>query len=336
LIINNIQKKYENENNSKGPEELLSDYFNNHSKNVNLDNNLLEYDINNANVEEFKNYSANKFIENNKHKKIISNINKQLYAFKPRNNSNVKKKDINIDKINTIKKNRSTNSLHVKKIIDLAKISNDNEINKELSKEKTIKRNKIRNKILNKINYNELYNLSKNKDEINDIHVNHFVNNNPINQKTSIKNLSGNISTKRKSGNYSNIIKQNRTDLKKLFKNNDGTINERYEQIKRQRNGNSKQKVQKVQINYEEYTNLDKFKDKNEQNLKHKFQFRKHIPQKKNNIVYNFKIEDKEYELEHNTDENIEIEIMQLIQKNNITGISVKSILEKIKANSKK
>jgi hypothetical protein len=336
LIINNIQKKYENENNSKGPEELLSDYFNNHSKNVNLDNNLLEYDINNANVEEFKNYSANKFIENNKHKKIISNINKQLYDFKPRNNSNVKKKDINIDKINTIKKNRSTNSLHVKKIIDLAKISNDNEINKEVSKEKTIKRNKIRNKILNKINYNELYNLSKNKDEINDIHVNHFVNNNPINQKTSIKNLSGNISTKRKSGNYSNIIKQNRTDLKKLFKNNDGTINERYEQIKRQRNGNSKQKVQKVQINYEEYTNLDKFKDKNEQNLKHKFQFRKHIPQKKNNIVYNFKIEDKEYELEHNTDENIEIEIMQLIQKNNITGISVKSILEKIKANSKK
>jgi hypothetical protein len=336
LIINNIQKKYENENNSKGPEELLSDYFNNHSKNVNLDNNLLEYDINNANVEEFKNYSANKFIENNKHKKIISNINKQLYAFKPRNNSNVKKKDINIDKINTIKKNRSTNSLHVKKIIDLAKISNDNEINKEVSKEKTIKRNKIRNKILNKINYNDLYNLSKNKDEINDIHVNHFVNNNPINQKTSIKNLSGNISTKRKSGNYSNIIKQNRTDLKKLFKNNDGTINERYEQIKRQRNGNSKQKVQKVQINYEEYTNLDKFKDKNEQNLKHKFQFRKHIPQKKNNIVYNFKIEDKEYELEHNTDENIEIEIMQLIQKNNITGISVKSILEKIKANSKK
>ena len=336
LIVNNIQKKYENKNNSKGPEELLSDYFNNHSKDVNLDNNLLEYDINNANVEEFKNYSANKFIENNKHKKIISNINKQLYAFKPRNNSNAKKRDININKINSIKKNRSTNSLHVKKVIDLAKISNDNEMNKEVSKEKTIKKNKIRNKILNKINYNELYNLSKNKDEINDIHVNHLANNNPINQKTSIKNHSGNISTKRKSGNYSNIIKQNRTDLKKLFKNNDGTINEKYEQIKRQRNGNSKQKVQKVQINYEEYTNLDKFKDKNEQNLKPKYQFRKHIPQKKNNIVYNFKIEDKEYELEHNTDENIEIEIMQLIQKNNINGISVKTILEKIKANAKK
>ena len=81
---------------------------------------------------------------------------------------------------------------------------------------------------------------------------------------------------------------------------------------------------------------MDKFKDKNEQNLKPKYQFRKHIPQKKNNIVYNFKIEDKEYELEHNTDENIEIEIMQLIQKNNITGISVKTILEKIKANAKK
>ena len=109
LIVNNIQKKYENKNNSKGPEELLSDYFNNHSKDVNLDNNLLEYDINNANVEEFKNYSANKFIENNKHKKIISNINKQLYAFKPRNNSNAKKRDININKINSIKKNKSKN-----------------------------------------------------------------------------------------------------------------------------------------------------------------------------------------------------------------------------------
>ena len=86
-----------------------------------------------------------------------------------------------------------------------------------------------------------------------------------------------------------------------------------------------------MQINYEEYINLDKFKDKTDQNQKPKYQFRKHIPQKKNNVFYNFKIEDKAYVLEHNLDENIEIEIMQLIQKNNITGISVKSILEKIK-----
>ena len=38
-----------------------------------------------------------------------------------------------------------------------------------------------------------------------------------------------------------------------------------------------------------------------------------------------------EYVLEHNPEENIEIEIMQLIQKNNINGVSAKSILEKIK-----
>ena len=328
FIINNIQKKYDSEKKSKAPEELLSDYFNAHN------NNLIENNNNNVNEEHYNNYSANKFTENKNHKKIINNINKQLYAFKPRNNSNVKKKDINTDKINTMKKNKSSNSLHIKKIID-TKLSNDNTINKEISKEKTLKKSKLKNQILNKINYHELYELSKNKDEINGVHINNFMNNNPINsQKISIKNFSSNISTKRKSGNYSNIIKQNRTDLKKLFKNNeykDGTINERYEQIKRQRNGNSKPKGQKVQINYEEYINIDKFKDKNDQNQKPKYQFRKHIPQKKNNVFYNFKIEDKEYVLEHNLDENIEIEIMQLIQKNNITGISVKSILEKIK-----
>ena len=330
FIINNIQKKYDSEKKSKAPEELLSDYFNAHNKNLNLNlnNNLIENNNNNVNEEHYNNYSANKFTENKNHKKIINNINKQLYAFKPRNNSNAKKKDINIDKINIMKKNKSSNSFHIKKIID-TKLSNDDTINKAL------KKSKLRNQILNKINYHELYELSKNKDEISDVHINNFMNNNSINsQKIAIKNYSSNISTKRKSGNYSNIIKQNRTDLKKLFKNNeykDGTINERYEQIKRQRNGNSKPKGQKVQINYEEYINLDKFKDKTDQNQKPKYQFRKHIPQKKNNVFYNFKIEDKAYVLEHNLDENIEIEIMQLIQKNNITGISVKSILEKIK-----
>ena len=139
---------------------------------------------------------------------------------------------------------------------------------------------------------------------------------------------------KSKMGDYSTKVKQNRTDLKKLFKNNeykDGPINARLEKIKRERN-NSKPKSLKIQINYEDYTNLDKFKDKNnEQIQKPKYQFRKHISQKKNNIIYNFKIDEKEYALEHNPDENIEIEIMQLMQKNNITGISVKSILEKIK-----
>ena len=136
----------------------------------------------------------------------------------------------------------------------------------------------------NKIKYNELYSLNKNKDEISDIHINNFISNNPIKKKSSSKNISNNTSIKVKSVNYSNKVKQNRTDLKKLFKNNeykDGTINERYEQIKRKRNENSKSKGIKTQINYEKYTNLDKFKDKNEQNQKHKYQFRKHSAQKK-------------------------------------------------------
>ena len=212
--------------------------------------------------------------------------------------------------------------------------------NNKIRKSKNLKRNQLKNKFLKSaninINYNELYTINKKKEETNDTPVNTFINNNPIIKikKNSDKNLLTNICMKNKMGDYSTKVKQNRTDLKKLFKNNeykDGPINVRLEKIKRERN-NSKPKNLKIQINYEEYTNLDKFKDKNnEQNQKPKYQFRKHITQKKNNIFYNFKIEEKEYTLEHNPDENIEIEIMQLMQKNNITGISAKSILEKIK-----
>ena len=164
------------------------------------------------------------------------------------------------------------------------------------------------------------------------------VNNNALNKRPSNINISNNLVIKGKSGNYITKVKQNRTDLKKLFKNNeykDGTLNERLEQIKRQRN-KSKSKGAKVQINYEEYnTNLDNNKEKNEQIQKPKYQFRKHTPQKKNVIIYNFVIDDKEYILEHNVEENIEIEILQLIQKNNLAGESTKSILEKIKINQK-
>jgi len=339
FIINNIQKKYESENHSKGPEEILSDYFNSYENNLNVNNNIIESNHNNANIGKIQNNSANKFIENNNQKKKINNNNnKQLYAFKPRNISNIKKKDKNIDKSTKLKKNnKSLNSLQRYKAIDIKEYSSDN-INSELSNGKNNKRNINKKKFFNQIKYNELYTLTKNKEEISDIHIHNFISNNPIKKKSSSKNISNNTFIKGKSGNYINKVKQNRTDLKKLFKNNeykDGTINERYEQIKRQRNENSKSKRIKTQINYEEYTNLDKFKDKNEQNQKHKYQFRKHSAQKKNTIFYNFKIEDKEYVLEHNKDENIEIEIMQFIQKNNITGISAKSILEKIKVNQK-
>ena len=213
-------------------------------------------------------------------------------------------------------------------------------LNQNLSKSrsKSKSKSKIKN---NHIKYNE-YNAEPKKSNDTkefqtDVNVQN-INNNALNKRPSTKNISNNLIIKGKSGNYITKVKQNRTDLKKLFKNNeykDGTLNERLEQIKRQRN-KSKSKGSKVQINYEEYNNnLDNTKEKNEQIQKPKYQFRKHTPQKKNVIMYNFTIDDKEYALEHNAEENIEIEILQLIQKNNLTGISAKSILEKIKINQK-
>ena len=345
FIINNNQKKYERENNSKGPDDVLSEYFNSYTNNnINNGYNTISHKIKNKKEKKIYNYSANKLLEKKNHqqKKInTNNINNKLYAFKPRNNSSLKINNLNQDLSKSLKKNKSYSSSKLNKVLDinqlqLEKIDNII-INNEIRKEKNLKRNKLKKNILktNNINYNELYNLSKVKDDLNDIHINAFINN-QLSKKPSNKNIIINNLIKGKSGNYSNKVKQNRTDLKKLFKNNeykDGPINERLEKIKRQRQ-NSKPKGVKIQINYEEYTNLDKFKDKNE-NQKPKYQFKKHIPQKKSNIFYNFKINEKEYVLEHKSDENIEIEIMQLMQKNNISGISAKSILEKIKFSQK-
>ncbi len=345
FIINDNQKKYESENNSKGPDDVLSEYFNSYTNNnINVGYNTISHKIKNKKEKKIYNYSANKLLEKKSHKqkKInTNNINNKLYAFKPRNNSSLKINNLNQDLSKSLKKNKSYSSSKLNKVLDinqlqLEKIDNII-INNEIRKEKNLKRNKLKKNILktNNINYNELYNLSKVKDDLNDIHINAFINN-QLSKKPSNKNIIINNLIKGKSGNYSNKVKQNRTDLKKLFKNNeykDGPINERLEKIKRQRQ-NSKPKGVKIQINYEEYTNLDKFKDKNE-NQKPKYQFKKHIPQKKSNIFYNFKINEKEYVLEHKSDENIEIEIMQLMQKNNISGISAKSILEKIKFSQK-
>jgi len=122
-----------------------------------------------------------------------------------------------------------------------------------------------------KINYIGFVNLSQNN-EINR-------SNNQLNKR--------NDNSKLKTRNYYNKIKQNRTDLLKLFKNNkykEGTINEKYEEIKRQRQGNSKSKG-KIKINYENVININKIdKDKNnEENQKHKFHF------KKKNLINNDK-----------------------------------------------
>jgi hypothetical protein len=231
-------------------------------------------------------------------------------------------------------KNNNSNNRNINNVL-----RNTLNLNKNLSKSKS--KSKSKRKIKNnQIKYNEYNSLSKKINDTKEIQADTNVKN--INNNTikipANKNITNNLIIKGKPGNYITKVKQNRTDLKKLFKNNeykDGTLNERLEQIKRQRN-KSKSKGGKVQINYEEYnTNLENNKEKNEQIQKPKYQFRKHTPQKKNVIMYNFVIDDKEYILEHNVEENIEIEILQLIQKNNLTGISAKSILEKIKINLK-
>ena len=67
-------------------------------------------------------------------------------------------------------------------------------------------------------------------------------------------------------------------------------------------------------------------------NQKHKYQFRKHSAQKKNTIFCNFKIGDKEYVLEHNKDENIEIEIsflLDFLADDKITKTLIKKGMEK-------
>ena len=342
FIINNNQKNYDSENNSKGPDDVLSEYFNSYTNNNTIDLNSKNKKPKGKMV---YNYSDNKLLEKKNYKQKINtdSVNNKLYAFKPRNNSIVKNNNSNKDLSKSMQKIKSLSSTKMRKIIDINQLQLEKIdsiiTNNETRKEKNHKRNNLKKNFLktSNINYSEYYNLSKNKEDANDIPINAFINN-QLCKKSSNKNILSNNAIKGKSGNYSNKVKQNRTDLKKLFKNNefkDGTINERLEKIKKQRN-NSKPKGVKILINYEEYTNLDKFKDKNEnENQKHKYQFKKHTPQKKSNICYNFKIEEKEYTLEHNPDENIEIEIMQLMQKNNITGIGVKSILEKIKFNQK-
>ena len=215
----------------------------------------------------------------------------------------------------------------------------NNNLSKSRSKSKSKRKRKIKNNIIKYNEYNSFSKKSNDSKEIQaDTNIKNINNNNNTIKIPANKNITNNLIIKGKPGNYITKVKQNRTDLKKLFKNNeykDGTLNERLEQIKRQRN-KSKSKGGKVQINYEQYnTNLENNKEKNEQIQKPKYQFRKHTPQKKNAIMYNFVIDDKEYILEHNIEENIEIEILQLIQKNNLTGISAKSILEKIKINLK-
>ena len=323
------QNKCNSENISKGNENILYDNFNfnTNNENSNAEFNRIDKNIN----------TNQKDLE-----KQINNINKKLYDFKQSNSSYIIKGNSKDKKNHKLKKNKSTSFLKMKnnnkiQIKSLINNSYNNNIlkntlneNKNKNKSKNISKNKH-------IKYNEYNILPENINNKNDIVINiaeKNIHDNIINKRLSNASISNNIVTKGKSGNYITKIKQNKTDLKKLFKNNeykDGLINKRLEEIKKKRNL-SRSIGKKVKINYEEYnTNFDKNKDTNTQIENQKYQLRKHTPQKKNSILYNFMINDKEYTLEHNPEENIEIEIMKLIQKNNLKGISSKYILEKIK-----
>ena len=186
--------------------------------------------------------------------------NKQLYAFKP------KIKNITVNMARTsLKKGKSSSK--IKRVNKFASNSSMNLIDPS----KNLNKSGGKTLIKQKINYIGFVNLSQNN-EINR-------SNNQLNKR--------NDNSKLKTRNYYNKIKQNRTDLLKLFKNNkykEGTINEKYEEIKRQRQGNSKSKG-KIKINYENVININKIdKDKNnEENQKHKFHF------KKKNLINNDK-----------------------------------------------
>ena len=328
---NNInQYNYNSEDISKGNENFLYDNinFNTNNENSNPEFNKIGKNIN-TNKKELE--------------RQINNINKKLYDFKSSNSSFIIKEISNDKNNNKLKTNKSTSFIKIK---NNNKSFNKNLINNSYNNNNILKNtlNENKNKSISKnisknkyIKYNEYNLLSENINNKNDILIStdeKNIHNDILNKRPSNTNISNNIITKGKSGNYITKIKQNKTDLKKLFKNNeykDGPLNKRLEEIKRKRNI-SRSIGKKVKINYEEYnTNIDKNKDINAQIENQQYQLRKHTPQKKKIILYNFMINGKEFTLEHNPEENIEIEIMKLIQKNNLKGISSKYILEKIK-----
>ena len=233
-------------------DDIISDYFNSINRQT----------LSNKKIRK-NNYSESKLIRN---KKIINRKEHkahQLYVFKPkiRNISfNAKKLDFNKQK----------NSGKTKNVINNNKLLLSNSSINNLDMKKSLNKSGSKNKNKSKINYIEFVNLSQN--DINKKNNKSFFKY----DKNNINKRNDNSNSKLKTRNYYNKIKQNRTDLLKLFKNNkykEGTINEKYEEIKRQRE-NSKSKG-KIKINYENVIKID-IKDKNNEiNQKHKFQFRK-------------------------------------------------------------
>ncbi len=266
--INIIDKKIKSVEISGCHDDIISDYLN-------------SYDFNTINKQTLSNKKIKKkrYLSEKKLNKKKDIINKKehktqhiIYAFKPkiRNISfNAKKIEFNNKKNTSKNKIKNNNNIHTNKLFSSNSSINNFDLKNSLNKSGRKSKNKT------KINYIEFVNLSQN-----DI--------NKKNSKSFFKydknyKRNDNSNSKLKKRNYYNKIQQNRTDLLKLFKNNkykDGTINEKYEEIKRKRENNSKSKG-KIKINYENVIRIDKFdkfdKDKNNEitNQKHKFQFRK-------------------------------------------------------------
>ena len=258
----NILEKKMNMNSgetSNYQDDIISDYlksfaFNHNSNEINANSLPRKENIKKKNYSTSKLIKTKNFIYKSEHKE------KQLYAFKPK----IKNISFHNEKQSLKTRNKSC------KINRINKYSSNTSIN-NIDLRKTVNKSGSKKKIKSKINYIDFVNLSQN--DINNKNNKSFVSNHMINKRNE------NSNSKLKSNKYSNKIKQNRTDLMKLFKNNkykDGTINEKFEQIKRQRESNSKSKGTKLRIDYENVVKIEENNNYNKEgNQKHKYQFKK-------------------------------------------------------------
>ena len=251
--INIAEKRLSVEEILNYQDDIFSDYLKSYDYN---NNDIINYTTEKINKNK-RNYSETKLHRTKSIIKTDNSNQKQLYAFKPK----IKNISFNTEKTNLKKRKNSYNKNRINKFSANSSINN-------IELRRSINKSGNKTKIKSKINYVEFVNLSQNdiKNKNNKSLVN-YNNNNKRNE---------NSNSRLKGRKYYNKIKQNRTDLLKLFKNNkykEGTIDEKYEEIKKQRENNSKSKGSKIKINYENVINIES--NKNEINQKHKYQFKK-------------------------------------------------------------
>ena len=256
-FINSQEKQMNSIEISNFHDDIISNYF----KSYDLINNN-EINTNNKNNKNKQHNSTNKLSKTKNYIKNNDISKKQLYAFKPK----IKNISFNVEP------NENKRKYSYKK--NLNKYSANSSIN-NIDLKKSLNKSISKSKIKQKINYIDFVNLSQN--EIRQKNNKSFINNN-------IRRRNENSNSNLKSRKYYNKIKQNRTDLMRLFKNNkykEGSINinEKYEEIKRKRESNSKSKRANIRINYENVVNISTNDNdninNNENNHKHKFQFKK-------------------------------------------------------------